>query len=95
LHFVLASFSIRGNAEKLVRLNASLSPRVVTVKVKNRAMHRVVVGPFASERRKTTRKQLADSGFAGAWGIRLKPATGVQGGAMLAALPERAGESGF
>jgi hypothetical protein len=92
LHFVLASFSIRGNAEKLVRLNAGLSPKVVTVKVKNRAMHRVVVGPFAAERRKTTRKRLADSGFASAWGIRLQPATG---GAMLAALPERAGGSGF
>ncbi|HJP53212.1 MAG: SPOR domain-containing protein [Rhodospirillales bacterium] len=92
LHFVLASFSIRGNAEKLVRLNAGLSPKVVTVKVKNRAMHRVVVGPFTPERRKTTRKRLADSGFASAWGIRLQPATG---GAMLAALPERAGGSGF
>ncbi len=92
LHFVLASFSIRGNAEKLVRLNAGLSPKVVTVKVKNRAMHRVVVGPFAAERRKTTRKRLADSGFASAWGIHLQPATG---GAMLAALPERAGGSGF
>ena len=92
LHFVLASFSIRGNAEKLVRLNAGLSPKVVTVKVKNRAMHRVVVGPFTPERRKTTRKRLADSGFASAWGIHLQPATG---GAMLAALPERAGGSGF
>ncbi len=94
-HFVLASFSIRGNAEKLVRLNAGLSPKVMTAKVKNRTMYRVVVGPFAPERRKTTHKRLADSGFADAWGIRLKPATGVPGGAMLAALPERVGGSGF
>ncbi len=94
-HFVLASFSIRGNAEKLARLNAGLSPKVMTAKVKNRTMYRVVVGPFAPERRKTTHKRLADSGFADAWGIRLKPATGVPGGAMLAALPERVGGSGF
>ena len=87
-HFVLASFSIRGNAENLLRLNTGLSPKVVVAKAKNRTMFRVVVGPLAPERRKTTRKRLGDTGFADAWGIHLKPPIGVQGGEMLAAMPQ-------
>ncbi len=86
-HFVLASFSIRGNAEKLLHLNAGLSPKVMTAKVKDRTMYRVIVGPVAPERRKTTSKRLAKTGFADVWGIHLKPGIGVQGNAMLAALP--------
>ncbi len=76
LHFVLASFSVPGNASRLVSGNRELSPRVVTAVVDERIMHRVVVGPFASEDRQTLRARLAAAGFTDAWAIRLDAGAG-------------------
>ncbi len=71
LHFVLASFARPDNAKRLVLGNRHLSPVVVTARVRDRTMHRVVVGPFRPEERKTLRSRLAEAGFKDAWAVRL------------------------
>lgn len=71
LHFVLASFARPDNAKRLVLGNRRLSPVVVTARVRERTMHRVVVGPFQPDELKALRSRLAEAGFEDAWAVRL------------------------
>ncbi len=72
-HYVLASFTNPGNAERMVRRGgAKIKTRAVTAIVSGKTVYRIVVGPFAPSERKAARENLAASGFANAWGLKLK-----------------------
>lgn len=71
-HYVLASFTNPGNAERMVRRNQDIKTRAVTAMVLGKTVYRIVVGPFAPLERKAVRKNLAASGFPTAWGLELR-----------------------
>ncbi len=73
LHFVLASFSVTGNAKRMVGDNPLLSPTIVDVTIDNRTMHRVVVGPFTGKERKSLAERISKAGFKDAWIVRMAP----------------------
>jgi hypothetical protein len=75
LYYVLGSFGYLDNARRAARVFSSLGPSVVSAKVNDRKMYRVVVGPFDDTNKEFGKRLLIDAGIADSWSISLDSTT--------------------
>lgn len=75
LYYVLGSFGYLDNARRAARVFSALGPSVVSAKVNDRKMYRVVVGPFDDANKDLGRRLLIDAGISDSWSISLDSTT--------------------
>ena len=75
LYYVLGSFGYLDNARRAARVFSALGPSVVSAKVKDRKMYRVVVGPFDDADKDFGKRLLIDAGISDSWSISLDSTT--------------------
>lgn len=71
MFFVLGSFSEPGNADELARRHGNLDAGVVSSRLEDRVVFRVVVGPFELRDQDRVMGAMRQEGIAGAWALRL------------------------
>ncbi|MEL0107244.1 MAG: SPOR domain-containing protein [Rhodospirillales bacterium] len=86
LYYVLGSFAVQKNANRMVRRAGSLSPKVVVAYPKGKRVHRVLVGPFAKSQQPRIRAKIKAANIRGFWILRMNTAMKTLG-KQIAALP--------
>ena len=87
LYFVLGSFSVSKNADRMAKRAKRLSPKIVVAYPKGKRVHRVLVGPFAKSQKPRIRAKIRAADIRGIWILRMKP-TARSAREQLAELPQ-------
>jgi len=89
LYYVLGSFSVQKNANRLAKRAGRLSPKIVVAYPNGKRVHRVLVGPFAKSQKPRIRAKIRSAKIRGFWVLRMKTAKKTKGTSseQLAALP--------
>ena len=89
LYYVLGSFSVQKNANRMATRAKRLSPKIVVAYPKGKRVHRVLVGPFAKSQQPRIRAKIRSTKIRGVWILRMKTAQKTEGTSseQLAALP--------
>ena len=72
-YFVIGSFRDHANARYLRKQYRGLEPSVLSAKLDEATVYRVVVGPFAKMEKKVVQRKISKAGIADSWAIQVKP----------------------
>ncbi len=72
-YFVIGSFREHANARKLRSRYRALTPSVLSAKLNESTVFRVVVGPFDEAQAKDYHRRIFKAGISDSWAIRVKP----------------------
>jgi hypothetical protein len=72
-YFVIGSFRDHANARYLRNQYRVLEPSVLSAKLDEATVYRVVVGPFAKMEKKVVQRKISKAGIADSWAIQVKP----------------------
>ena len=73
IYFVIGSFRNPGNAERLSVRHQDVSATMITAKLGDKKIYRVVVGPIDKGKEKTAHKVLRRAGLVDTWAMRVNP----------------------
>ena len=73
IYYVVGSFRVWSNAERLAGVHAGLGTHVLASDVGGRSLYRVVVGPFEWTGRSAVRRAVRRAGIEDIWAIRIDP----------------------